>query len=236
MADNLYPYFATAGQAAVGGQPVLATKEVSAGVHILKVTSVDQAGLAGSAVQGNSASGATDVGNPVKVGAVFNTTPPTVTNGQRVDAQATNRGFLLTASSLYGGGLSSGADGITNTSRMTFLDQTGGNSNGYLPTFSWIFNGTTWDRVKKPNTVNRLVSSAATNNATNIKGSAGDVFLIQGFNATAGVKYLKLYNKATAPTVGTDTPFVTFALPASAPFTFDFGPPRSTSAPASASA
>lgn len=46
-------------------------------------------------VGGNVASGATDSGNPVKIGAVFLTTQPTVTNGQRVNLQATNRGALI---------------------------------------------------------------------------------------------------------------------------------------------
>ena len=46
-------------------------------------------------IQGNVASGATDAGNPVKQSGVFNTTQPTVTSGQRVDFQATNRGEQL---------------------------------------------------------------------------------------------------------------------------------------------
>jgi len=33
-------------------------------------------------------------------------------------------------------------------------------------------------------------------------------------NQNAAVIYVKFYNKATAPTVGTDTPVVTFAIPA----------------------
>lgn len=48
-------------------------------------------------VAGNAASGASDSGNPVKVGAIFNTTQPTVTNTQRVDLQATSRGSLIVA-------------------------------------------------------------------------------------------------------------------------------------------
>jgi len=46
---------------------------------------------------GAAASGATQAGNPVKVGGVFNTTQPTVTNGQAVDAQATARGAYIVA-------------------------------------------------------------------------------------------------------------------------------------------
>jgi hypothetical protein len=36
------------------------------------------------------------------------------------------------------------------------------------------------------------------------------------FNAAASVRYIKFYNKATAPTVGTDTPVMTYPLPAGA--------------------
>ena len=35
---------------------------------------------------------------------------------------------------------------------------------------------------------------------------------IEAVNTTAAIKYLKLFNKATAPTVGTDTPFKTYLL------------------------
>lgn len=48
-------------------------------------------------IQGDSASGASNAGNPVKISGAFNTTQPTVTNGQTVDAQATSRGALIVA-------------------------------------------------------------------------------------------------------------------------------------------
>src|SRR5271154_4469578 len=48
-------------------------------------------------IQGDSASGAANAGNPVKIGGVFNTTQPTVTNGQTVDAQFTARGAQIVA-------------------------------------------------------------------------------------------------------------------------------------------
>ena len=70
--------------------------------------------------------------------------------------------------------------------------------------------------------VNRLLSAAATTNSTLVKGSAGRVARIRGYNAKAAVAFLKLYNKATAPTVGTDTPVLTFALAASKEFDIDF--------------
>lgn len=60
----------------------------------------------------------------------------------------------------------------------------------------------------------RLISAASTN-ATSLKASAGTLYSLTAFNLNAAVRYLKLYNKASAPTVGTDTPVATFAIPAS---------------------
>src|SRR5579871_1785087 len=48
-------------------------------------------------VDGPVASGAANANNPVKVGGVFNSTQPTVTNGQVVDAQCTARGAQIVA-------------------------------------------------------------------------------------------------------------------------------------------
>lgn len=62
----------------------------------------------------------------------------------------------------------------------------------------------------------RLIS-AATTNATVVKASAATLFSIYAFNTNAAARYLKLYNKATAPTVGTDTPVMTILLPPSVP-------------------
>jgi hypothetical protein len=69
----------------------------------------------------------------------------------------------------------------------------------------------------------RLLSAAATTNSNLVKNAAGRVFKIRGTNAKASVVYLKFYNKATAPTVGTDTPVYTFSLKASDVFDIDFG-------------
>jgi len=70
------------------------------------------------------------------------------------------------------------------------------------------------------------VISAATTNATSIKASAGQLYSFQAFNNTATIAYLKVYNKASAPTVGTDTPIITMGIPANtsgAGFTQDTG-------------
>ncbi len=71
--------------------------------------------------------------------------------------------------------------------------------------------------------IKRLVSAAATTNPTLVKASGGRVFKIIGQNADTTAKYIKLYNKATAPTVGTDTPVMTIPVAGSAMFDIDFG-------------
>jgi hypothetical protein len=61
-------------------------------------------------------------------------------------------------------------------------------------------------------TAYKLVS-AATTNATSVKASAGTLYMVTASNVNAAARYLKLYNKASAPTVGTDTPVFTFIIP-----------------------
>ena len=59
----------------------------------------------------------------------------------------------------------------------------------------------------------RLISAASTN-ATSVKSSAGTITTIAAvsMNETT-VSYLKIYDKATAPTVGTDVPVLTIPVP-----------------------
>jgi hypothetical protein len=71
-----------------------------------------------------------------------------------------------------------------------------------------------------------LVSAASTNQ-TSVKGSAGQVYAISGMNFNVSPRYLKLYNKATAPVVGTDVPVHTYMMPGNANgagFTHDIPP------------
>jgi len=66
------------------------------------------------------------------------------------------------------------------------------------------------------------VVAAATTNATSLKASAGNIAAIDLFNVATYMVFLKLYNKASAPTVGTDTPVWTIPIPASGGFSIDF--------------
>ena len=140
---------------------------------------------------------------------VYNVTAPTLSNGQTVQLQ-TDLSGALTVRPQWGGAFVSGysgnmADAQTNTI-TAILSLTRG----------FTFNGSGWDRQKKASAVSRIASSATGTNATVAKASAGDLFAIQAHNTTASVIYLKLYNKASAPTVGTDTPIKTIAIPPNA--------------------
>lgn len=56
--------------------------------------------------------------------------------------------------------------------------------------------------------------SANTTNATSVKTSAGSINSLHVSNTNASANaYLKIYNKASAPTVGTDVPVFTFLIP-----------------------
>ena len=47
----------------------------------------------------------------------------------------------------------------------------------------------------------------------NIKSSAGQIYGWFLFNNSGSVRYVKLYNKGSSPSVGFDTPFMTIPLP-----------------------
>jgi len=91
---------------------------------------------------GNAASAATDSGNPVKVGAKYNSTLPTFTDGQRGDIQIGSRGSINVQLKVADGSgsissTSTPADGASNST--TALNTS---------TYQMGFNGTTWDRMR----------------------------------------------------------------------------------------
>ena len=69
-----------------------------------------------------------------------------------------------------------------------------------------------------------LVSAGSTN-ATSVKATPGKVHYITCSNVNAAVRYLKLYDLAAAPTVGTSTIAHTFLLPINGNFTLVCDPP-----------
>ena len=71
-----------------------------------------------------------------------------------------------------------------------------------------------WGTITTGTTYN--VVTAASTNAAVIKATAGSMYEITISNTTATPAYVKLYNKTTAPTVGTDVPVLTIPVAASA--------------------
>lgn len=146
----------------------------------------------GAATEATLATRLTEADFDTKTGALLETAPATDTassglNGrlQRIAQRITSLIALLPAA-LVGGRLDVN---VGNTPTVTLVPATSGGL-----------------------TMTKLIS-AATTNATNAKASAGQVYAVQVFNINAAVRYLKLYNKATAPTVGTDIPVKTITIP-----------------------
>lgn len=95
--------------------------------------------------------------------------------------------------------------------------------------YSYVFNGTTWARQRGDTagidviqgarstaggvTQFRRLATADTNLAV-VKASAGRVYGFSIFNNSASAKFVKLYNKATAPVVASDVPLRTIMVPA----------------------
>lgn len=67
------------------------------------------------------------------------------------------------------------------------------------------------------------LTTAATTNAAVVKSSAGNLFEVSVFNSTAATVYVRLYNKASAPTVGTDVPIVVIPVPTNTLANIEFG-------------
>src|SRR6516162_4224228 len=81
-----------------------------------------------------------------------------------------------------------------------------------LPALTAASNGLTSSRV----------AAAATTNATSLKASAGEMARIDVFNTATYAVFLKFYNKASSPTVGTDTPVWTIPVSAGGGYSTEF--------------
>ena len=105
-------------------------------------------------IQGNVASAATDSGNPIKVGAKYNSTAPTFTDGQRADLQSNNKGDLrVLPVALYG----------ANYNGLNMVGNIGDATNGasVLATAGFVWNGSTYDRQRGSTTAGTLVNITA---------------------------------------------------------------------------
>lgn len=148
----------------------------------------------------------------------YNSVTPTLSEGTFSAGRVDVNGNLLVSAinTLSTGvaflGLADNADGVVVSA---IANKVGTSSRAYK------FNGTSWDRETKANLVNRIASSAASGNPAFLKGSAGNLMQFWGQNGAA-ITYLQVYNKATAPTIGTDTPIITYPVAANAFFSHTF--------------
>lgn len=175
-------------------------------------------------VIGNVAHDSPASGPPVPIGGYATDTPSgltQVTNADRAQALTDRYGILYVAAANYDGG--AGADG--RGSLYGFSGRVGPNNTSTFPVAvgGFVFNGTNWDRARGDTTGTYVVGKAGTAGGVTqtrvvtgttgvIKGSAGQLFNISLENLNATKRYFHLYNKATAPTLSTDTPVRTIVL------------------------
>jgi hypothetical protein len=74
------------------------------------------------------------------------------------------------------------------------------------------------------NTTLYTVNSAATTNAASIKATGANLYGISVMNASASTKYVRFFNRNTAPTVGTDVPIMVVAVPATSSKEIEYVP------------
>jgi len=65
--------------------------------------------------------------------------------------------------------------------------------------------------------------SAATTNATNVKSSQAVIPVIRLTNTTSTIRYFKIFNLSVAPTMGTSTPVLNYAIEPNSSQNIDFG-------------
>lgn len=110
-------------------------------------------------VVGNVASGVADSGNPVKAGGKFNSSPPTLSDGQRGDLQLDPKGSLNVVIHTFGSATSVAAanpsDGMSNGLGALVSASEGA-----------TFNETTWDR-QRGNTTAALIAAGTITTQTN---------------------------------------------------------------------
>lgn len=112
-----------------------------------------------------------------------------------------------------------GRGGSTNAEALTVL--LGGNTPTASPSAIMATPSTTGGGYNTQHLISGG-SSAATTNATSVKASAANIGSFTLVNNSASWRYFKVYNKASAPTVGTDTPVRVFGMPPGSCLTHTF--------------
>lgn len=192
--------------------------------------------------QGLAVANTAIVGAPVRIGGTFTTTLPTYTTGTQTDLQTTARGEVLAALSVAGVlatiKAASTAAAATDPALVVAISPNNGvaitGTGGLAATKASGTAAATTDiaqvvslspnsPIVLPTPATSFVNSAATTNATAVKASAGKLYSITASNTGAAVAYVKLYNLAVAPTVGTSTIVLTIPVPAGGTVNIPFG-------------
>jgi hypothetical protein len=155
-------------------------------------------------VQGAETHDAAVAGKPVLMGGYAANLPPTnVATGDAVNAWYYLNGAQAVQVAFAGASWATGNGGVSaGTPRVAIASDSQGNMS-VIPTNGSPIAGVTSGRVV----------SAASTNATSIRSSQANLYGWVVSNVNAAARYVKLYDKATAPTVGTDTPFLTIMVP-----------------------
>jgi hypothetical protein len=131
----------------------------------------------GTSVQGEAAHDAAVVGNPLLLGARANNSAPTAVSGDGdvVQLWADRRGVLAASNIIPSGGTGNDA---TNLSGFTALDGT--TIVTPTPSAAWVFNGSTWDRLRGSTSGAQVIGAAASDAAV-----AGNPLLMGGRASSA---------------------------------------------------
>lgn len=185
---------------------------VNAGSNIIGKVGIDQTtpGTTNAVVAtGNVASGATDSGNPLKIGGVYTTTPPPLTTGQRGDVQldvnsnirARLTGLIITA-----------ADALANNSIATATNTADNAANNRpLTIVPYKFNSSTWDRdFTCANSAVINVTAAATTELVSL--TASQVIRVCSFTITESLSGTAKFVYGTGSNCGTGTTDLTGAM------------------------
>lgn len=144
-------------------------------------------------VVGNVAAAASDSGNPVKVGGVFNTTIPTLTNGQRGDMQFDSRnGLFVTIKAV---------SGATGANVIAPADGQAGQNGLAVNAETMVFNGATWDRSPGTTLGSYGIIRDAAGNARGVNVTAGNALVVDGSAVTQPVSGTVTANPTTPSTL-----------------------------------
>lgn len=144
------------------------------------------------------------------VGGAVDSSSPTLTAGKLAALSLDTAGNLRV--NLVAGGIASGSAGSPSTNVVTMQGIT-----GMTPLAIQVTPGSA------PGSSRSRVAAAASTNANNLKTSAGAVLAYGLYNNTASPRYFRFFDKASAPTPGTDTPAWTIIIPASGGANIDLG-------------